>query len=72
MDRGRSRVVGRGRRNGGRARPAGRSRADVGYGPVGDGSARVIGLDTLYGFGGLVAVLLFAYLVFALIRAEAF
>lgn len=32
----------------------------------------MIGLDMLYGFGGLVAVLLFAYLVFALIRAEAF
>ena len=32
----------------------------------------MIGLDVLYGFGGLVAVLLFAYLVFALICAEEF
>jgi K+-transporting ATPase KdpF subunit len=32
----------------------------------------VISLATLYGFGGLVALLLFAYLVHALIRAEEF
>jgi K+-transporting ATPase ATPase F chain len=32
----------------------------------------VIGLDVLYGAGGLVAVILFAYLVFALICAEEF
>jgi K+-transporting ATPase ATPase F chain len=32
----------------------------------------VIGLDVLYGFAGLVAVLLFAYLVFALLCAEEF
>jgi len=32
----------------------------------------MIGLEVLYGFGGLIAVLLFAYLVFALICAEAF
>ncbi|HUD34564.1 MAG TPA: K(+)-transporting ATPase subunit F [Variovorax sp.] len=32
----------------------------------------MIGLHLLYGAGGLIAVLLFAYLVFALIRAEAF
>jgi K+-transporting ATPase ATPase F chain len=32
----------------------------------------VIGLEALYGFGALVAVLLFAYLVFALICAEEF
>jgi len=32
----------------------------------------VIGLEALYGFGALVAVVLFAYLVFALICAEAF
>jgi K+-transporting ATPase ATPase F chain len=32
----------------------------------------VIGLDVLYGFGALVAVVLFAYLVFALICAEEF
>jgi K+-transporting ATPase KdpF subunit len=32
----------------------------------------VIGLDVLYGFGGLIAVLLFAFLVFALICAEEF
>jgi K+-transporting ATPase ATPase F chain len=29
-------------------------------------------LEVLYGFGGLCAVLLFAYLVFALICAEEF
>jgi K+-transporting ATPase ATPase F chain len=32
----------------------------------------VIGLDVLYGFAGIVAVVLFAYLVFALICAEEF
>jgi K+-transporting ATPase KdpF subunit len=32
----------------------------------------VIGLGVLYGFGALVAVMLFAYLVFALICAEEF
>lgn len=32
----------------------------------------MIGLDVLYGAGGLIAVLLFAYLVFALICAEEF
>jgi K+-transporting ATPase KdpF subunit len=32
----------------------------------------VIGLDVLYGAGGLIAVILFAYLVFALICAEEF
>jgi K+-transporting ATPase KdpF subunit len=32
----------------------------------------VIGLEVLYGLGGLIAVLLLAYLVFALICAEEF
>jgi K+-transporting ATPase ATPase F chain len=32
----------------------------------------VIGLEAVYGFGGLIAVILFAYLVFALICAEEF
>ncbi len=32
----------------------------------------MIGLEVLYGAGGLVAVILFAYLVFALICAEEF
>ncbi|HSU23992.1 K(+)-transporting ATPase subunit F (plasmid) [Comamonadaceae bacterium OTU4NAUVB1] len=32
----------------------------------------MIAMDVLYGVGGLVALLLFAYLVVALIRAEAF
>ncbi|AVS72928.1 MULTISPECIES: K(+)-transporting ATPase subunit F [Comamonadaceae] len=32
----------------------------------------MIGIDVLYGFGAIVAVLLFAYLVFALICAEEF
>ena len=34
--------------------------------------AAVISLEILYGFGALVAVILFAYLVFALICAEEF
>jgi len=32
----------------------------------------MIGMDVLYGLGGLIAVLLLAYLVFALICAEEF
>lgn len=32
----------------------------------------MIGLEVLYGLGGLIAVLLLAYLVFALICAEEF
>ena len=32
----------------------------------------MIGLEVLYGFGGLCAILLLAYLVCALIRAEEF
>lgn len=32
----------------------------------------MIDLDVLYGAGGLIAVILFAYLVFALICAEEF
>ena len=32
----------------------------------------MIALDVLYGLGGLIAVLLLAYLVFALICAEEF
>jgi K+-transporting ATPase KdpF subunit len=32
----------------------------------------MISLDILYGFGGIIAVVLFAYLVFALICAEEF
>ncbi|MDB5845887.1 MAG: hypothetical protein JWP79_3197 [Polaromonas sp.] len=32
----------------------------------------MIGLDMLYGFGGLCAVLLLVYLVYALICAEEF
>ena len=36
------------------------------------GRAAVISLEVLYGFGGLIAVMLFAYLVFALICAEEF
>ena len=32
----------------------------------------MIGLEVLYGFGGFCAVLLFAYLVYALICAEEF
>ena len=36
------------------------------------GSALMIGLAVLYGFGGFIALALLAYLVCALIRAEAF
>ena len=54
--------VGRHGRDGGRARRARRTQ----------GRAFVIGLEVLYGFGGLLAVILFAYLVFALICAEEF
>jgi len=32
----------------------------------------MISLEVLYGFGGMCAVMLFAYLVYALIRAEEF
>ena len=32
----------------------------------------MIGLEVIYGFGGLIVVVLFAYLVFALICAEEF
>lgn len=32
----------------------------------------MIGLDVLYGLGGVCAVLLLAYLVYALLRAEEF
>jgi K+-transporting ATPase KdpF subunit len=32
----------------------------------------VIALEALYGLAGLIAVLLLAYLVFALVRAEEF
>lgn len=75
MDRGIGRVVGFGRRHGGRARPPDGPPADGGLGDGsvdGIGSTPVISLQMLYGFGGLIAVLLFAYLVFALICAEEF
>lgn len=36
------------------------------------GRALVIGLEVLYGLAGLIAIALFAYLVFALICAEEF
>ena len=32
----------------------------------------MISLEVLYGFGAFIAIALFAYLVYALIRAEAF
>jgi K+-transporting ATPase ATPase F chain len=49
-------------RDGGRALQARRAQ----------GRAFMISLEVLYGFGGLLTVLLFAYLVFALICAEEF
>ncbi|BEP37839.1 hypothetical protein GmRootV59_48100 [Variovorax sp. V59] len=60
---------GRGRGHGRRAGPAWRAEECGGNGARG---RIVIGLEALYGFGALVAVLLFAYLVFALICAEEF
>ncbi len=36
------------------------------------GRAAVISLDVLYGFGALISIALFAYLVYALLRAEEF
>lgn len=73
MDRGPRRVVGPGRRHGGRAGPPDRAPAggESCFG-IGIRSTPVISLQMLYGFGGLIAVLLFAYLVFALICAEEF
>jgi K+-transporting ATPase KdpF subunit len=58
-----------------RVRPlgsAGRPRAGAAHIAGAAGRAPVIGLDVLYGLGGLIAVILFAYLVFALICAEEF
>jgi len=54
--------VGGGDGNGGGPASAGRAQ----------GRAQVIGLEALYGLGALIAVILFAYLVFALICAEEF
>jgi K+-transporting ATPase KdpF subunit len=62
MDRRHRGHVGRDDRNRARAVQARRTQ----------GRTHVIGLDVLYGFAGLVAVILFAYLVFALICAEEF
>jgi len=61
-------AVGRGGGHGGRAEQARRTE------PAGidRGRSIVISLEALYGFGALVAVILFAYLVFALICAEEF
>ncbi len=61
-------AVGRGGGHGARAEPA------RGAGCAGHrrGRGLVIGLEVLYGFGALIAVVLFAYLVFALICAEEF
>ena len=62
-------AVGRGGGHGRGAGPARRARERGGTGARG---RIVIGLEVLYGFGALVAVVLFAYLVFALICAEEF
>lgn len=62
MDRRHRGVVDRHGRGGARPRQARRA----------PGRAQVIGLDVLYGFAGLLAVILFAYLVFALLCAEEF
>jgi K+-transporting ATPase KdpF subunit len=60
--------MGRGGGHGGRAEPARHTE------PVKSNRGRriVISLEALYGFGALIAVVLFAYLVFALICAEEF
>jgi len=46
----------------------------AGPGSVGrtEWGAQMIGLEALYGLGALIAIILFAYLVFALICAEEF
>ena len=62
MDRRTGRAVSGGGGNG--AGPASAGRAERG--------APVIGFEALYGLGALIAMILFAYLVFALIRAEEF
>lgn len=54
-------VGGTGRHGGRAAQAAGRQRG-----------AAVISLEVLYGFGAFIAIALFAYLVYALIRAEEF
>ena len=72
MDRGGRRVVGRSGRDGGGAEQARRPEGPGKDAGVVVGSAAVISLDVLYGAGGLIAVILFAYLVFALICAEEF
>jgi len=49
----------------------GRRRPAAAGGPE-EGRPLMIGMEVLYGLGGLIAVLLLAYLVFALICAEEF
>ena len=62
MDRRPRGAVGSAARHGGRAaQAAARQRG-----------AAVISLHVLYGFGAFIAIALFAYLVYALIRAEEF
>ena len=57
-----------------RAALAGHGRPGEGLRPAGRpwGGTVMIALEVLYGFGGLCAVLLLAYLVYALICAEEF
>jgi len=49
-----------------------RGRGRAGAARAREGGPVMIGMEVLYGLGGLVAVLLLAYLVFALICAEEF
>jgi len=51
---------------------AGRGRGGAGAPRAPEGGPVMIGMEVLYGLGGLIAVLLLAYLVFALICAEEF
>jgi K+-transporting ATPase KdpF subunit len=63
--------VGRGGGHGGRAEQARRAEPAE-FSEINRWSLIVISLEVLYGFGALIAVVLFAYLVFALICAEEF
>ena len=65
MDCGDRRFMDSGRRDGGGPEQARQPRALA-------RRALMISLEVLYGFGGIIAIVLFAYLVFALICAEEF
>ena len=59
-------------RTGGVVGGHGRGRGFAGQIWPGQGGAFMIGMEMLYGFGAIVALVLLAYLIFALICAEEF